>query len=82
MARRRDEELLRQIKDKFREIRKSRALTQDAVREDTNVDIAHFETKGTNLTITTIAILCGYYEITLKEFFDGIELSDDLNQWK
>lgn len=81
MAPRRDEKLLRQIIDRLRKLRKERKLTQDAVYEDTNVDIRHIESRGTNITITTLAILCGYFEISLKDFFDGIDLSDDLNQW-
>ncbi len=82
MEARRDDKMLRQIVDKFREIRKSRGLTQGAVYEDTGIHVAKYETSNYNLSITTIAILCSYYEISLRDFFDGIELSDDLNQWK
>lgn len=73
--------MLRQIVQRLRELRKARALTQDAVYEDTNVDIGRYEARPNNLSITTIAILCSYYEITLEEFFKGINLSDELNQW-
>ena len=82
MTPRRDDKLIRQIIDRIRELRKARKLTQDAVYEDTNVDVKHIEARGTSVTITTLAILCSYYEITLKDFFDGISLSDELNQWK
>jgi transcriptional regulator with XRE-family HTH domain len=81
MTPRRDDKLIRQITGRIRELRKARGLTQDAVYEDTNVDVRHIESKGTNVTVTTVAILCSYFEITLEEFFRGIETSSDLNQW-
>lgn len=79
--RRRDDKMLRQIMDRLRALRKARGLTLDAVRVDTGIDLSYYESRLTNLSITTIAILCSYYEITLRDFFDGINLSDDLNQW-
>ncbi len=82
MEARRDDKMLRQITDKFREIRKSRGLTQGAVYEDTGVHVAKYETSSYTLSITTIAILCSYFDISLKDFFDGITLSEDMNQWK
>lgn len=78
MTQRRDDKLLRQIIERLRKIRKARGLTQDAVYEDTNVDIGKYEACLANLSITTIAILCKYYEIPLEEFFKGIDGSDDL----
>ncbi len=78
MTQRRDDKLLRQIIERLREIRKACRLTQDAVYEDTNVDIGKYEARPANLSITTIAILCKYYEIPLEEFFKGIDGSDDL----
>ncbi len=81
MAHRRDEKLIRQVMDKMRELRKTRGLTQDAVYEDTGVQIKVYETGTYNPTITTIAILCCYFGVTLEEFFKGINLSQELNQW-
>ncbi len=82
MAKKRiDEKMLRQIMERLRELRKARKLTLGAVREDTGVDLGYYESRLTNLSITTIAILCSYYEITLEEFFKGINLSQELDQW-
>ena len=69
MAQRRDIKMLQRIVGKLRELRKARGLTQQAVYEDTNVDIGKYETQPNNLSITTLAILCSYYEVTLEEFF-------------
>ncbi len=77
--RRRDDKLIRQVADRFRELRKARGLTLDAVLEDTNVDIKYYESRATNVTITTIAILCEYFDISLEEFFKGITPSKNLS---
>ncbi len=79
--RRSDDKMLRQIMDRLCELRKTRGLTIDAVREDTGIDLGYYESRLTNMSITTIAILCSYYEIPLEEFFKGINLSDELKQW-
>ena len=70
--------MIRQVTDKLRRIRKARNLTITAVYEDTGIHIGKIETKETNLNITAIGILCKYYEISLEEFFKGIDGSDDL----
>ena len=73
MAQRREDKLIRRVIDKLRVIRKARGLTQAAVYEDTSVDIQKYETQYTNLSLTTLAILCEYYEISLGEFFGGLD---------
>ena len=78
MPQRRDDNLVQQVADRVRELRKARGLTQDALREDTGVHIKNIESKGINLTVTTIAILCEYFEISLEEFFKGITPSKNL----
>ena len=70
---RRDDNLIRQITDRLREIRKTRGLTQTAVYEDTGIHIGKIESTQTNLSISAIAMLCRYYEISLEEFFKGLE---------
>ncbi len=73
MAKRRDDNAVQQVADRIRKLRKDRGLTQEAVYEDTGLDIKHIESKGLNITITSIAILCRYFEISLEEFFKGLE---------
>ncbi len=81
MTPRRDEKLIREVVARIRELRKARGLTQDAVYMDTGVQVKVYETRAYNPTITTIAILCSYFEITLEDFFKGIEFSPDLHEW-
>ncbi len=73
MVKRRDENAVQQVADRIRELRKARGLTLDAVYEDTGVHVKHVESKGINLTITSIAVLCRYFEISLEDFFKGLE---------
>ncbi len=73
MIQRRDDKLLEQIADRFRALRKERLLTQDAVYEDTGVDIGRIEKSRINPSISTINSLCEYYEISLEEFFRDIK---------
>ncbi len=72
MAQRRDDKLLGRVAVRLREIRKARGLTQAAVYEDTNVNVGNVESYNNNLTLTTLAILCDYYEMPLDEFFRGM----------
>ncbi len=69
---RRDDQLLRQIADRIREIRKELKITQDVVFEDIGVNVSVIESKAQNLTMTTVAILCDYFEVSLEDFFRGI----------
>ncbi len=54
-------------------------MGQEAVYEDTGVHIKKIEAKGSNLTITSVAILCEYFDISLEEFFKGVTHSKNLN---
>ena len=72
MVQRRDDKVLRQIADRIREIRKELNITQTVVIEDTGVNIGNIEAEAKNLTITTLIILCDYFEVSLEEFFRGI----------
>ncbi len=69
---RRDDRVLRQIADRIREIRKELKITQTTVIEDTGVNIGNIEAVPKNLSITSIVILCDYFEVSLEDFFRGI----------
>lgn len=61
------------IAQRFQTLRKERRLTQAAVYEDTGISIERIETGHRNISITTIRILCEYYEVTLGEFFRDMD---------
>lgn len=58
---------------KLKCLRHERALSQDDVYIDTEINIARIESGRGNVSISTIADLCNYYEITLEEFFKDIQ---------
>lgn len=77
---RRNIPLLKSIAHKLAEIRKSKGLSQADVYIDTDLNIGHIEAGRKNVTISSLAILCKYYGITLEEFFRGIDI--DTESWE
>ena len=70
---RRNEILHERIVNRLKEIRKQRGLTQDNVRNDLGeLNIGRIEAGQHSVTITTLAMLCDYYGVSLEEFFRGI----------
>lgn len=59
--------------EKLKKLRHERKLSQDDVYIDTDINIARIESGKGNVSVSTIADLCRYYNISLKDFFDGIE---------
>ncbi len=72
MRERRDDKVLRQVAERVRDIRKELKITQNVAKEDTGLSIGRIEAGSTNLSLTTIVILCDYFEVSLEEFFHGI----------
>ncbi len=70
--RRRNEELVKAVGNRLRELRLAKGLSQDVVYIDTDVHIARVEMGRYNVTISTLSDLCDYYGITLVKFFEGI----------
>jgi transcriptional regulator with XRE-family HTH domain len=68
-----DEELILDIIDCLKAIRKSRNITLEAFYFDTGIHIARIEQGKTNITISTLSKICEYYQLTLFEFFSYFE---------
>lgn len=66
---RRDEILLRKIILRIKELRSTHGHTQEKVQEDTGLNIPSLESGENFPNLTTISIICTYYNITLAEFF-------------
>lgn len=54
---------------RVKELRSIHGHSQEKLKELTNVDVANLESGKNFPTITTIAIICKFYNITLDEFF-------------
>lgn len=65
----REEELLRQIALTLKKLREEKGISQDTVFNDTNIHIARIEVAKVNLSVSTLARLCDYFEISVSEFF-------------
>lgn len=67
-----DKDLLIKIGNRLREVREKHGVSQENVEDTTNIKLGRYERGESNLSITTLSILCSYYGITLSEFFEGI----------
>ena len=76
----RNEELVRYIAYRLRELRLARGLSQEKVLFETGVRVEHIEMGRNNITISTLHALCTidrlcrYYGTTLGEFFRELEM--------
>ncbi|WP_210521623.1 helix-turn-helix domain-containing protein [Hymenobacter terricola] len=66
-------ELIRRLK----ELRESKKQTLQEVYDATGVHIGRIESNRHNVTITTLAILCQHYQVTLSETLKDIEAQAD-----
>ncbi|MBC7937087.1 MAG: helix-turn-helix transcriptional regulator [Rhizobacter sp.] len=66
-------QLLQKIGIVLKELRAKENLTQDRVYIDTNIHIGRLETATRNFSISTLAALCDYFEISMAEFFRRVE---------
>ena len=69
-----DKKVLTQVGNRLREVRKAIPMTQEFVMEETKIKVGRYERAESNISMTTLAVLCRQYKITLEEFFRGIEL--------
>jgi transcriptional regulator with XRE-family HTH domain len=69
----RNDKLLERIALRIKELREKNFLSQEEIYLDTNINVARIESEKTNISISTLEALCRYFNITLKDFFEGIE---------
>lgn len=70
---RRDKILMKSVGLKLQKFRDARDIPQEKVTFDTGVNIGKLELGKTNISLTTLSILCKYYGYTLEELFRDIE---------
>ena len=61
------------IGEKLVKLREARGLSQQKVYIHKGIDMDMIERGEYNLTLTTLSDLCDYYNISIKEFFKGVE---------
>ena len=70
---RRDEILLSKIVLRIKELRHIYGHTQEKLKEETGLNISNLEAGDNVPNITSISIICKFYNITLDEFFAPID---------
>jgi Helix-turn-helix. len=73
MAQIRDDKLLRKIALVIKELREEKGVSQEEVYNDINIHIGRIETAKANLSVSTLAALCKYLNISLSEFHRKVE---------
>ena len=63
--------LLKYIAHKCKELRAKKGISQEAAYEDTRINIGKVETAKKNITVSTLAKLCKYYDTNLIDFLKG-----------
>ncbi len=64
--------LLKKIARRIKQLRAERKITQQQFYFDTEIHIARIELGNQNISISTLAAICKYLDISLMEFFRGI----------
>ncbi len=71
-SRLKNEKLLQQISIQLKRYREKKELTQEDVYNDTGIHISRIETGKVNITVSTLAALCDYFNLNLSEFFEQL----------
>ncbi|MBZ9631733.1 helix-turn-helix domain-containing protein [Salegentibacter sp. LM13S] len=71
-SRLKNEKLLQQISIQLKRHREKKELTQEDVYNDTGIHISRIETGKVNITVSTLAALCDYFDLNLSEFFEKL----------
>jgi transcriptional regulator with XRE-family HTH domain len=69
--------LLRELVHRLKALREGRKLTLLEVYDATGIHIGRVESRHLNITVTTLAVLCQHYQVTLSEVLHNIEQEAD-----
>ncbi|RGV80037.1 XRE family transcriptional regulator [Phocaeicola dorei] len=69
-----DEILISKVALELKKLREMNNLTQEDVYNDTNIHIGRIESGKSNITVSTLYVLCKYFNITIQQFFCDIGL--------
>ncbi|MCS7085980.1 MAG: helix-turn-helix transcriptional regulator [Bacteroidia bacterium] len=69
VAREKNEHFLRTVASRLRVWREKTGATQEEVYIATGVHVGRIETGKSNLTVSTLHVLCMFYGVSLSEFF-------------
>ena len=73
MAQIRNKKLIRKISTVIKALRAESGKTQVDVSDDLKIHIGRLETSNANPTVSTIAAICHYFDISLSDFYKRVE---------
>ena len=70
---RRNDKLLKKVAERIKELRAKHEVTQEVFYNDTGINIGRIERAKRDIGITTIELICDYFNISIQEFFKNIK---------
>jgi transcriptional regulator with XRE-family HTH domain len=68
-----DSALLKKISKRIKSLREEKGITQEEFYNDTNIHLGRIETARGNITVSTLSVICKYFNISISEFFEGVD---------
>ncbi|WP_462353907.1 helix-turn-helix domain-containing protein [Alistipes timonensis] len=68
----RNEKLIQAVGHYLRQLREERGLSQEKVTFQKNIYLTRIENGYRDITLNTLIRLCDAYQITLRDFFKGL----------
>jgi transcriptional regulator with XRE-family HTH domain len=68
-----NKELLLKIAQRIKQLREEKNVSQEVFYIDTDIHIARIETGKLNITVSTLQDICGYFDISLFDFFKDMK---------
>ena len=68
-----DQQLLEKIAQRIRELRIENKCTQVEFYANTRIHIARIEAGKTNISISTLHLICQYFNVSLRDFFAKVD---------
>lgn len=72
----RNEKLIQAVSKHLRQLREERGLSQEKVTFQKNIYLTRIENGYRDITLNTLMRLCDIYQITLREFFKGLDYGE------
>jgi DNA-binding XRE family transcriptional regulator len=69
-----DDELLSKIVFGIKKLRQEKNITQEEFYNDTGIHISRVETGNINISVSTLREILKYFQISLKDFFNEIDM--------
>ncbi|MCD7970803.1 MAG: helix-turn-helix domain-containing protein [Alistipes sp.] len=63
---------MKEIADRLTKFREAKGYSQEKVTINTKINIGKIELGETNVALTTMSILCKYYDVSMEDLFRGL----------